>query len=852
MTKRGQATNEPTALQKNIVLWMWRLAVGFIVITVLTFLILSFTKLPTFEELENPIDTYATEIIALDGSVIGRHFRYNRVQVDYDSINPWVIKALIATEDERFLKHAGIDFKALARVGFRTVVLQKKSSGGGSTITQQLAKLLFSDRDFSGQGKIRRMINLIIVKLKEWITAAKLERRYTKQEILALYLNRCEYVYDAYGIQSAAETYFGKNQQDLTIEEAATLVGMLKNPSYFNPLRRSELVMNRRNVVFQQMRKSKFLTSEEVDSLKLLELDISNFNRASHATGIGRYFLMESRRELEKILDLPENRKPDGSKYNILTDGLKVHTTVDRKMQQYAEQAMIEHMKVVQQRYYNEWKNIDPWTYGADAAQKKLRANMLVSQMKGSDRYRSMRKNYMEDHFQLLADKFELYNLSDKEMDLLVSAKGDAAVIDKAKNDQEINSDKASGFKKVLKDSAWPAIDSTWQAFTKDVDVVFKTKEKLKVFDYSSPNFEKDTLMSPLDSIRYHRMIMQSGVLAVEPSSGQIRAWVGGVNYRYFQYDHIRSSRQVGSTFKPFIYAAAIANYGISPCFPVQDMQYTISPGEGKFGLIDSWSPKNSEGNFTNEPMNLYTGLAKSVNAVSVYLMKTLGDTEPVRAMLHNMGIDSSARRYDGDYRLPKQPSIALGAADLSVYEMTGAYATFANNGVYKQPYFIRYIEDSNGKIIYRAKEEETVALPSEANYVMVDLLRRSGSALYYGYNIKSQAGGKTGTTNDHVDGWFMGITPGLVVGTWVGGSDRWIRFRTFSNGQGSRMARPIFSKFIELLEADETVDFDPNLTFFSPPEPRSIVTDCSQYRRPGSSSEGNSEINKEFELEEF
>jgi len=852
MTKRSQVPLESETLGKKIVQWMWKIGIGFIVLTVLTFLILSFTKLPTFEELENPIDTYATEIIAMDGSVLGRHFRYNRVQVDYDDINPWVIKALIATEDERFLKHSGIDFKALARVGFRTVVLQKKSSGGGSTITQQLAKLLFSDRDFSGQGKIRRTLNLIIVKLKEWITAVKLERRYTKQEILALYLNRCEYVYDAFGIQSASETYFGKDQKDLKIEEAATLIGMLKNPSYFNPLRRQELVLNRRNVVFQQMRKSRFITRDELDSLKLLELDMSNFNRASHATGIGRYFMMESRRELEKILDLPENRKPDGSKYNILTDGLKVYTTVDRKMQQYAEEAMIEHMKVVQQRYYAEWRNIDPWTYGADAAQKKMRANMLVSQMKGSDRYRSMRKNYMEDHFQLLSDKFDLYNLSDKELDLLVSGSKDPSVIDKAKSDQQLTSEKASKFKKVLRDSSWPEIEQSWTAFNKDAEAAFNTKEMLKVFDYNSPNFEKDTLMTPLDSIRYHRMIMQSGVLAVEPSSGQIRAWVGGVNYRYFQYDHIRSSRQVGSTFKPFIYAAAISNYGISPCFPVQDVQYTISPGEGRFGLIDSWSPKNSEGKFTNEAMNLYTGLAKSVNSVSVYLMKTLGDTEPVRAMMHNMGVDSSARRYDGNYRLPKSPSICLGAADLSVFEMTGAYATFANNGVHKEPYFIRYIEDSNGKVIYRAKEEETVALPSEANNVMVDLLRKSGSALYYGYNIKSPAGGKTGTTNDHVDGWFMGITPGLVVGVWVGGSDRWIRFRTFSNGQGSRMARPIFSKFMQSIEADESVDYDPNLTFFNPPEPRSIETDCSQYRHPGSSSNSNSEIDKDFELEEF
>lgn len=853
MTKGAPSEFQPNELQQKIVKVLWLLGVLFIVGTILTFVILSFTKLPTFEELENPIDTYATEIIATDGSVLGRHFKYNRVQVDYDSLNPYVIKALVATEDERFLKHAGIDLRALGRVVFRTLFLGQQSSGGGSTITQQLAKLLFSDRDFSGQNKIVRTVNLIFVKLKEWITAVKLERRYTKQEIIALYLNRCEYVYDAYGIQSAAETYFGKNQQDLNIQEAATLVGMLKNPSYYNPLRREELVINRRNVVFNQMNKSDFITREEQDSLKLLELDMSNFNRASHATGIARYFLMETRRELEEILDLPENRKPDGSKYDILTDGLKVYTTIDRKMQKYAEEAMLEHMQTVQSRLYGEWKNLDPWTYGADAAQKKIRANTLISQMKGSDRYRSTRRAYMEDTFALLLEKFNISSPSDSDMDLLIAASKDPSILEKEKKDNGLAADKADRFRRVLNSESWPDIATQWNNFVKDVEKDFETPIRLNVFDYKSKDFEKDTLMSPMDSIRYHRMIMQSGVLAVEPSSGQIKAWVGGVNYRYFQYDHIRSNRQVGSTFKPFIYAAAISNYGISPCFPVQDIQYTIRPGEGKFGLLEPWSPKNSEGKFSNESINLYTGLAKSVNSVSVYLMKTLGDTEPIRAMLHNMGIDSSARRYDGDYKLPKQPSISLGAADLSVFEMTGAYSTFANNGVYKKPFFILHIEDKNGKVLYRAKEEETVALPAEANYVMVDLLRKAGSALYYGTGIKSQAGGKTGTTNDHVDGWFMGITPNLVVGTWVGGSDRWIRFRSFSNGQGSRMARPIFSGFIKRLEDDDTVDYDPNLTFFTPPEPRSIITDCSQYSNPNSDNENSeSEIDKEFKLDEF
>lgn len=347
---------------------------------------------------------------------------------------------------------------------------------------------------------------------------------------------------------------------------------------------------------------------------------------------------------------------------------------------------------------------------------------------------------------------------------------------------------------------------------------------------------------------------MQAGVMAMDPVTGHVKVWVGGVNYKYYQYDHIRSNRQVGSTFKPFVYAAAIANFGISPCYPVIDKQYTISPGEGRFGLLESWSPKNSTGEFSEESITLYGGLANSVNSVSVYLMKQLGDAEPVRALLHNMGIDSSERRYDGDYRVPRQPSICLGSPDLSVYEMTGAYSTFANNGVYKRPYFITMIESRNGKVIYRATDEEIVALPSEANYVMVDLLKNATGGLR-ARNLKSEVGGKTGTTNDHVDGWFMGITPGLVIGTWVGGSDRWIRFRSFYNGQGSRMARPIFGKFMEKLEADSNADYDPELRFFKPPEPRTIVTDCNQYdafRQSQEEEESAFDIEDEFRLDEF
>jgi penicillin-binding protein 1A len=837
-------------ITERIIALIWYGLLTFIVGVILLFTILSFTKLPTFEDLENPLNTFASEVLANDGRLVGRHFIQNRVQVRYDSLNPYLVKALIATEDERFLKHSGIDFRALARVATRTVLFQQKSGGGGSTITQQLAKLLFSDRDLSGKGKISRLFSLVFIKLKEWITAVKIERRYTKEEIIAMYLNKFEFNYGAFGIRAASETYFGKDQKDLQPEEAAMLIGMLKNPSLYNPMRRLEIAQDRRNTVLNQMRKKGYISRSEKDSLSDIPVDISKFRRETHAEGAARYFLMEVKKEVQKILSRPEYRKPDGSEYNIYRDGLKIYTTIDLKIQKYAEEAMMEHMAIVQQRYWAEWKGKDPWTDGADDAQKELRANTLKSQIMQSDRYRALRAVYMDDIQEEIKNNFGGISLSDRDLEYLCNTKSSNTYFDDLLSKKLINADQASLYKRIKSSDWYSDLQSQYTLFQEEYSRTFKTPVKMKVFSYNPPSYEKDTMMSPIDSIRYHRMIMQAGILAIEPATGHIKAWVGGVNYRYFQYDHIRTNRQVGSTFKPFIYAAAITNFGISPCFPVQDIQYSIVPGEGKFGLMSPWYPKNSEGNFTGRTMNLYEGLKNSVNAVSVFLMKELGDTDPVRGMLHSMGIDSTQRRSDGEYKLPKAPSICLGSADLSLMEMTGAYAVFANNGVYKTPVFIRHIEDHSGKIIYRGVEEETVALPAEANFAMVELLRNSGGVLK-SLGIKSDIGGKTGTTNDHVDGWFMGITPGLVVGTWVGGSDRWIRFRTFANGQGSRMARPMCQGLIRRLEEDNTVDYDPKLTFIAPPEPRTIITDCSQYRKLHGTYRDD-DMDDEFKLEEF
>jgi penicillin-binding protein 1A len=376
------------------------------------------------------------------------------------------------------------------------------------------------------------------------------------------------------------------------------------------------------------------------------------------------------------------------------------------------------------------------------------------------------------------------------------------------------------------------------------------TPVDMMVFDYN-PSGEKKAHMSPLDSIKYHRRFMQTGILAIDPKTGEIKTWVGGINNKYFQFDHIGSSRQVGSTFKPFIYATAITLQGISPCFPVVDQPYTIGPGDGNFGMISSWTPKNADGKYTGRTYTLFEGLKDSRNTVSVFLMQQLGNVNVVRGLVHNMGIDSSLRRSDGEYRVPNQPSICLGAADLSVMEMTGAYCTFANNGVFVKPYFVASIEDPNGKVIYRAIKEEQVALPPKANAVMVDMLKYAAD--YAFKDFKSEVGGKTGTTNDYVDGWFMGVTPSLVVGTWVGGEDPWIKFNTLADGQGAVMARPFFKAFLQRLENSNSTDYDPNAKFEIPVGGLDIETDCAKYNamRYQKTGEGEFSPDKIYE-EEF
>lgn len=803
--------------------WVWRLAIAGVIGVFVMFILISLSNLPTFEQLENTQENVASEAYASDMTVLGRYALENRVLIDYEDISPNLIKALLATEDQRYYRHSGIDFQALGRVAVKSLLLQKETSGGGSTISQQLAKLLFDRPDLARMGKIRRTFTLVLTKFKEWITAVKLERSYTKEEILAMYLNHFDFLYNSHGIQAASETYFGKNQEDLKVEEAAMLVGMLQNPALYNPVRRPELVSHRRSVVLKQMENQGYLSEEAYDSLKTIPVDMSNFKKSSHITGLAPYFRMEMRKELKEILSRKECLKPDGTPWNIDSDGLRIYTTIDHRIQMHAEAAMVNHMQKLQKVFFRHWNLVreDPWEYAEDDSFVDVKMDNLRSQIRFSERYENLRSALFADTLQVYNDYFG-DEISDADLVRMEKAAKDPAYLSEMLMNKYVSKKQKNFYEKILKNERGQEILEIWKSFQKEVDQAFAKKVEMKVFTYENDHFEKDTMMSPLDSIKYHRKHLQTGILAIDPQTGHIKAWVGGINMKYFQQDHIHTNRQVGSTFKPFVYSTAIAFQGISPCSEVYDIQYTISKGEGNFHMVNDWSPKNSDDTYEAMPITLYQGLRESKNTISVYLMKQIGDVEPVRTLAANMGIDKN--------KLPPVPSLCLGSADISLFEMTGAYAAFANNGNYIKPTFIKQIEDKNGKLIYRSIEMEEQALQPDANYVMVDMLKQALAGRGGAWELQSEVGGKTGTTQNHSDGWFMGITPSLVVGVWVGGEDRWIRFRDLANGQGSVMARPMFIDLIKRLENDPSADYDKEAKFYKPPGKLSITIDCEEY----------------------
>ena len=801
---------------KKAVAWMWRLLVGGIIAILLLFLGLSLTDLPSVAELENPETNLASQVYAENGDILGKYYTENRVPVDFEELPDHLIQALIATEDVRYYDHTGIDFRGLARA-----VAFAGTRGGASTISQQLAKLLFTG------VAARNLSERLLQKLKEWIIAVRLERKYTKEEIIALYLNRYDFINNAKGIRAAAEIYFSTSPEQLNVQESALLVGMLKNASLYNPRRFPDRALRRREVVLDQMRKAGFLSQEKYDELRQTPLGLKATSQ-THVDGLAPYFRMVLAEQVKEILSRPEYRKPDGTAYDIYRDGLNIHTTINPTVQRLAEEAMKRHMGKLQKTFFRHWRNRDPWDYRygseTEVPIERRQAN-LNKDVRASDRYQALRAKYLGDIVKAISDDTDLtFHNDDREVERIIEEDEKGGVLKQLVRDGMISSSLANKYRRVLRNDKFGQLKEQWAKLQEAVEKAFNEPTEMTVFAYHTEEMETDTIMSPLDSVKFHRMILQTGMMSVEPQTGYVRSWVGGVDFERFQYDHVNSNtrRQVGSTFKPFVYATAINQQGISPCQQYMDVPVTLKPGDGQFYLQQPWTPKNSDGKYTNELLTLKDGLRLSKNTISVTLMRELNSPEPVRMTAELMGIPKDI--------IPQTPSICLGAVDLSVMEMTGAYTTFANNGVYAEPIFLVSIEDRFGREIYRPVPVETQAIDERANFAMVEMLQYASG---FRGKIRGPFGGKTGTTNEHADGWFMGITPNLVVGCWVGGDDRWISFRNLALGQGAYMAKPMVIGFIESVQQEESLRWDFNKPFFRPRGDLGIELDCDAYQNP-------------------
>jgi penicillin-binding protein 1A len=707
-------------------------------------------KMPEFRQLENPKTNLATQIYSSDNKVIGKfYYNDNRTPLYYEEIPKNLIDALIATEDERFYDHSGIDLRSTLRA---VVYLGEK--GGASTVSQQLARQLFTG------VRSRNTLDAVIQKIKEWVIAVQLERRYAKKEILTMYLNLYDFNYNADGLRSAANIYFSKEPSDLLMEESAMLVGMLKNSSLYNPIRRPELVISRRNIVFQQMLRNEMLTQKEVDSLQQLPLQIQ-FNPQSHREGLATYFRAYLRQFMLNWIQ--DNPKPDGEKYNLYLDGLTIYTTLDSKMQTYAENAVKEHMSNLQSAFFEQ--NTPKWNPTApflDLTEKEVE-RLMNQAMRRSERWRKMK----------LAGKTE-----------------------------------------------------------DDIKASFEQETGMKIFSWKG---EIDTVMRPIDSIRHYKHFLRSGMMSMDPQTGHVKAWVGGINYKHFQFDHVyQGKRQIGSTFKPFVYASAIDQLKLSPCDSFPDGFYCVEAR--KFGAHEAWCPKNSGDRYTGM-RTLKNALANSVNTISARLIDKVGPG-PISKLAADLGISS---------KIPSVPSIALGTADLSVYEMVAAYGAFANQGIYVKPVMVTRIEDKNGTVLFESTPETRDVLSAESAYVTVKLLEgvtESGSGIrlrhrgaeennpYFGtvvtgypYEFQNPIAGKTGTTQNQSDGWFIGMVPNLVTGVWVGGEDRATHFNSIAYGQGATMALPIWALYMKKLYEDPLLEV--SIDSFPAPEKVSIPLDC-------------------------
>ena len=717
------------------IMWVSYLCVLFLIaifFTMLSFGWLGF--MPTFEELENPKANLATEVYADSGELLGYIGIQNRSNVNYKDISQNMINALIATEDARFREHSGIDARSLFRVLTKTILGGRKSSGGGSTLTQQLAKNLFPREKKSAFGTV-------YAKLKEWIVAVKLERNYSKDEILSMYLNTVDYGNNAFGIKAASHTFFTKLPSELEVEEAAVLVGLLKAPTTYNPVRNPENALKRRNTVLSQMEKYGYLTPEQLETKSALPIQLK-YNPQAHDEGIATYFREMLRNYMKDWCKT--HYKPNGDQYHVHKDGLRIYTTINYQMQKNAEEAVKEHFKYLQNEFFKHTKGYRdaPFTGISKADIEKY----YLQAMKNSDRYRALKEEGL--------------------------------------NDKEIKAD-------------------------------FEQKTKMRVFTW---NGDKDTVMSPWDSLRYYKHFLNTGMVSIEPQTGHIKVYVGGINYKHFKFDNAKlGRRQVGSTFKPYVYAAAMKDSDLSPCFEISNTPVT-------FEDYDNWTPKNSNKAREGEMVSLKWALANSVNFISAALIKDYTTPQSVINLVKQMGITTP---------MPAVPSICLGTADLSVMEMAEAMATFANKGVHKTPIFITKICDNKGMVLEVFNTKSNAALDEETAYLVLELMKGvvdsgTGARLRYKYGLRSTIAGKTGTTDNNSDGWFIGINPKLATAVWVGGELRSIHFRSTALGQGASMALPVYGLFMQKCEKNPKLNFYKG--DFDRPPSLEIDMDCSNY----------------------
>ena len=828
----------------------WRVFWGCLITLTVSIIIFSLFT-PSFKTLEDPSLNLASEVLAVDDTtVLGRLYIENRAPVNFNALPKHLVAALVATEDLRFFEHSGIDAQAIGRV-IKSALFFQKGQGGGSTLSMQLAKLLYSDRDFKNMNFLEKGLGYYYRKLSEMITAVKLERAYTKEEILTIYLNFYDFGYNAHGIRAASEVYFNKTPDKLTLAESATFVAMCNNSALFNPVRRNERTKQRRNIVLNRMVVAAYLKAAECEAAKKLPLDMSRFKTRTHNDGLATYFRTTLADDVKRLIKDKNITKPDGSLYDVYRDGLKVYTTIDADMQRLAEDAMREHMATLQAKYFRVWRGKDPWTYrDAETTDDMIRLRMatLDGQIRNSTRYQLLRGKFLDDIIDDIETDLDGFSVMDSDIINMIREEQKAGFLESMMKTNSLNPKRAATYRKIMSSENWSKLRSKWNSLQTYIKADFGKPVKMKVFAYNAAG-EKDTTMTPLDSIRYHRMHLQLGGLGVDPTTGQVKFWVGGIGHKYFQVDHVRTDRQVGSTFKPFVYGAAV-NMGVSPCKSIHDVQQTISAGESSFGLSASWSPKNS-GGFSGSWMTLWDALKESKNTASVALVKEMGSTQPIREIVREMGIDVDAKSSNGSLRVPKSPAIVLGAADLTVMEMTGAFSTFANQGTFIRPMYIRKITDKSGKVLHQGIPETRVALPKNVAYVMTRMLRYNVQAAPIIRDLKSQIGGKTGTTNDYKDGWFMGVTPHLVVGTWVGGEDQFIRFLSIEDGQGSAMARPFFAKTLQKIEKNVST-YDASAQFVVPTGDLHITLDCSQYQETGPSGLPVESVPTEFDPNRF